>query len=70
MYDCKGRKIQRSIDFAYWVSLASKALNPIMQNLTIYLTPQYLQMFINSHKKFDYLRQVVNLVREFIRLKF
>ena len=59
-----------NIDFAIWVSKATKKFNRILPNILIYFNPKYLKSFFLSRNKRDYLKQIRFLLREFITLKF
>lgn len=66
----KYRFAEHSIDLLDWVIRANKKYNRILPNLSIYFSRRYLRSIYRSKCKFEYLKKIMNLLKEFINQKF
>jgi len=61
---------KHSVNFTPWVRKATKKYNRVLSNLPVYFGLTYLSTITHSGRKWDYLRNLVCLAREFINQKF
>lgn len=59
-----------SIDFRTWIKESTKKYNKLLPTVSICFDTRYLKTIIHSKHKYDYLKQLSNLFKEFINFKF
>lgn len=66
----KFRFANHQVDLERWTRIAMKKYNHVLPNLLFFCDPRYLKSLLFSKRKFDYLKQLGALIREFIVQKF
>jgi len=69
-YPEKYRFAAHKINLLAWVNRQNRKFNHFLPALSFHLRPKYLQKILTSPRLDDYLRQFINLLKEFINQKF
>jgi hypothetical protein len=66
----KFRFASHNVDLLKWATAANRKYNKIFPNLRIFYDLRYLKSVFFSKRKDNYVKHLINLIREFINQKF